>query len=253
MNWLTRWLGRPPPAPIDSALWQRQLRRIDGAAALPAGRLARWHQLCARFLADKAITPTADCPLTQDDRLLIAMLCCEPVIDLGYAWLRGWHQVIVYPGSFGVRRQHLDEDSGVLHEWDDELAGECWEQGPVILSLEDAIQAAEAPESGYQVVAHEIAHKLDLLDGHLDGTPPLPDAAWRRDWIDDFQRAFDALRAEVDGGRDTAIDPYAGESPDEFFAVVSEYHFTDPALLGEAMPEVAAHLARFYHPPQAPA
>jgi len=158
MKWLTRWLGSPPPAPIDPALWQALLTRFDGAEVPSSARMLRWRDLTARFLADKAITPAADCALSESDRVLIAMLCCEPVLDLGYGWLRGWHQVIVYPGGFGVRRQHVDEDSGVLHEWDDELAGECWEQGPVILSLEDAIQAVDAPESGYHVVVHEIAH-----------------------------------------------------------------------------------------------
>ncbi len=249
MKWLIRWLGGRPPAPIDSALWHAQVSRIDGAEALSPPGMRRWRELTARFLSDKAITPAAGCELSDGDRLLVAMLCCAPVRDLGYEWLRGWHEVIVYPGSFGVRRQHLDEDSGVLHEWDDELAGECWEQGPVILSLEDCVQAAEAPEPGYQVVVHEIAHKLDLLDGRLDGVPPLPDAGWRRRWIADFQHAFDALQREVDVGREPRIDPYACESPDEFYAVVSEYHFTDPELLAEAMPEVAEHLARFYHPP----
>lgn len=247
MKWLRRWLGGPPPAPLDDALWSAQLARIDGAEALSSFRAARWRQFTTRFLADKAIAAAADCELSEADRVLIAMLCCEPVLDLGYEWLRGWHEVIVYPGQFGVRRHRLDEDSGIVHEWDDELAGECWEQGPVILSLVDAIQAAEAPLSGFQVVTHEIAHKLDLLDGSLDGVPPLDDAAWHARWVDDFQRAFDALCAQVEAGHETPIDPYATEAPDEFFAVVSEYHFTDPELLAEQMPDVAEHLARFYH------
>lgn len=247
MKWLRRWLGSTPPAPLDEALWLAQLARIDGAEALSSSRAAHWRHCTTRFLADKAIVPAADCELSEADRVLIAMLCCEPILDLGYHWLRGWNEVIVYPGQFGVRRHQLDEDSGIVHEWDDELAGECWEHGPLILSLADAIQAAEAPLCGFQVVAHEIAHKLDLLDGSLDGVPPLDDAAWRARWVADFQRAFDALHAQVDAGHETAIDPYAAEAPEEFFAVVSEYHFTDPQFLTEHLPEVAMHLARFYH------
>ena len=54
---------------------------------------------------------------------------------------------------------------------------------------------------------------------------------------------------QVDAGHETAIDPYAAEAPEEFFAVVTEYHFSAPQLLAEAMPEVAVHLARFYGPP----
>ena len=44
------------------------------------------------------------------------------------------------------------------------------------------------------------------------------------------------------------IDDYAAESPEEFFAVCSEYHFSDANRLRDAMPEVAAHLQRFYGP-----
>ena len=53
---------------------------------------------------------------------------------------------------------------------------------------------------------------------------------------------------EVDAGRETTIDSYAAEAPEEFFAVCSEYHFSDPALLRAELPEVAAHLRRFYGP-----
>jgi Mlc titration factor MtfA (ptsG expression regulator) len=90
-----------------------------------------------------------------------------------------------------------------------------------------------------------MAHKLDVLDGALDGTPPLP-RPWQREWARDFQAAYDKLAQQVDAGRNTAIDGYAAEAPEEFFAVVTEYHFSDPALLRRTMPKVAAHLERFY-------
>ena len=61
--------------------------------------------------------------------------------------------------------------------------------------------------------------------------------------------AYDALCARVDAGDDSPIDDYATESPEEFFAVCTEYHFSDPARLRDAMPEVAAHLQRFYGAP----
>ena len=79
----------------------------------------------------------------------------------------------------------------------------------------------------------------------MDGTPPLP-RSWQHVWAEDFQRSYDAFCRQVDTGSDTVIDPYASESPEEFFAVASEYHFSAPALLQAEMPEVAAHLRRFY-------
>jgi Mlc titration factor MtfA (ptsG expression regulator) len=54
---------------------------------------------------------------------------------------------------------------------------------------------------------------------------------------------------QVESGQDTAVDGYAAEAPEEFFAVCSEYHFTNPGILRSAMPLVADHLARFYGTP----
>jgi Mlc titration factor MtfA (ptsG expression regulator) len=135
----------------------------------------------------------------------------------------------------------------VLHEWDDDLIGEAWETGPVILSWADVQEDLASPRDGFCVAVHEIAHKLDALDGVLDGTPPLP-RAWQRQWAEDFQRTFDAFAEHVDRGRKSDIDPYAAEAPEEFFAVCTEYHFSAPDLLRDAFPEVAAHLARLYGP-----
>jgi len=93
---------------------------------------------------------------------------------------------------------------------------------------------------------HEIAHKLDMLDGPADGVPRMPASIARREWIDTMQPAYDRLVRDVERGRETWIDPYAAESADEYFAVVSELHFSDPAGLARTIPSVAALLARFY-------
>ncbi|HEX2082715.1 MAG TPA: M90 family metallopeptidase, partial [Xanthomonadaceae bacterium] len=154
--------------------------------------------------------------------------------------------LLVYPDAFRAHRSHVDA-AGVLHEWDDELIGEAWEQGPLVLSWADVCADIDEPDAGYCVAVHEMAHKLDALDGLLDGTPPLP-RTWQREWAGDFQRAYDDFAAAVDAGRETTIDAYAAEAPEEFFAVCSEYHFSDPATLRAAMPKVAAHLQRLYGP-----
>jgi len=93
---------------------------------------------------------------------------------------------------------------------------------------------------------HEIAHKLDLLDGAMNGVPQLPSTIARREWIATMQASYDRLTRAVERGRDTYIDPYACEGADEFFAVASELHFSDPAGFAHAEPETAALLARYY-------
>ena len=217
------------------------------SAALDEPRRARLAGLVARFLHDKTVTPIGGLALDARERTMLAALCCLPLLEFGERGLDGWSQLIVYPDAFRVNRSHVDA-AGVMHEWEDELIGEAWESGPVILSWADVAADCADPRAGYCVAAHEIAHKLDALDGVLDGTPALP-RAWQREWARDFQQAYDALCRAVDADEDTAIDPYAAEAPEEFFAVVTEYHFGDPARLRGAMPAVAAHLERLYGRP----
>jgi len=243
-SWLTR-LRRSIPEP-DPELWREARMRVPWIGALDTVRDARLRTLAARFLHRKTITPVATLVLDDAQRLQLAALCCLPLLEFGEQGLHGWSQLIVYPDAFRVNRSHVDA-AGVLHEWDDELIGEAWESGPVVLSWADIQADLASPREGFCVAVHEIAHKLDALDGALDGTPPLP-RDWQRAWARDFQGAYDALAREVDAGRETTIDSYAAEAPEEFFAVCSEYHFSDPALLRAELPEVAAHLRRFYGP-----
>ena len=239
---------RKGPLPdLDDARWRQAAAGLPWLRGIDADRDRRLRALVAEFLRDKTITPLQELRLNQVQQLRLAMLCCLPLLEFGREGLHGWSQLLVYPQAFRVQRNHMDAH-GVLHEWDDELIGEAWERGPVILSWADVRADIAAPADGFCVVAHEIAHKLDALDGAMDGTPPLP-RDWQRQWARDFQRAYEALCADVDAGRETAIDPYAAESPEEFFAVCTEHHFSDAATLHAAMPEVAAHLRRFYGMP----
>lgn len=245
---LTRWWAcRRGAAPLPESVFDPVRDRCAWIAGLGADLQERLRVLAGDFLRRKAITPVQGLQLSDRDRGLIASLCCLPVLHLGGHWLGGWHEVVVYPGAFRVRRSEIDEPTGVLHEWDEELAGEAWSAGPLVLSWQDLLLDLDEPAEGCNVVAHEIAHKLDLRDGVLDGTPPLP-AARQRTWARDFQAAFDALCAEVEAERETRIDPYAATAPEEFFAVVSEYHFSAPEVLRDALPAVAEHLADFYGP-----
>lgn len=196
------------------------------------------------FLARKRLHALAGAVLDDYWRLLIAMQACLPALQQGPASLRGWRDVLVYPGEFKVRRNHHDDHTGVVTEGDQVLIGEAWEHGPLVLSLADVQLDLEQPWDGYNVVVHEMAHKLDMLDGPPDGVPPLRDIPRRR-WIEQFQLAFDRL-AGAAPGHDSPIDSYASESPAEYFAVVSELHYSQPAMLRRAEPAVAELLAAFY-------
>ena len=129
-----------------------------------------------------------------------------------------------------------------MHEFDDQVAGEAWEGGPVLLSWFDRPEAAD----GMNVVIHEFAHKLDMLNGPPDGLPPLHEGMKRQAWIDAFEPAYADFCARVDDGEETWIDPYAAEHPAEFFAVTSEVFFEAPDLLRHEYPAVYEQLRQFY-------
>ncbi len=243
---MIRRLFRRPPADIDPSSWQQVLATVSWVAALDDVRAQRLRMLAARFLHDKAITPIGGLALDDADRTTLAALCCLPLLEFGAEGLHGWSELLVYPDAFRVDRSHVDA-AGVMHEWEDDLAGEAWEHGPLVLSWADVTADLASPRDGCCVAVHEMVHKLDALDGVLDGTPPLP-RAWQREWARDFQQAYDGFVDRVDRGLHTRIDPYAAEAPEEFFAVCSEYHFSDPARLARELPTVAEHLLRLYGP-----
>src|SRR5690606_7695323 len=116
-SFLRRW--RRTPAQLDDALWQQVCRDCPWLRPLDDARIARLRGLVLLFLQRKAITPVAGLELDDAQRLLLAALCCLPLLEFGREGLHGWSELVVYPDAFRVRRSHTDA-AGVLHEWDDE-------------------------------------------------------------------------------------------------------------------------------------
>lgn len=238
-----RFLARHP---LDPALWaevRRQLPILDG---LSADELRLLAERALLFLRDKRLNALPGVELDDLRRLLLAAQAQLPLLHLPELnWYQGFHELLLYPDDFLSPQKHRDP-AGVIHEFDDERSGETSFQGPVIL-------AWPGVESGggwdaYNLVIHELAHKLDMLDGDANGLPPLHRDMRVSDWASAMQSAYDDLNRRLDHNphAHTAIDPYAAENPAEFFAVTSEYFFTGPDLLHAAYPKVYEQLALFY-------
>lgn len=246
--------GRRPPPDIPEALWRREVAALPFLARLTPTELARLRGLCARFLQEKQFAAAGDLELSDPMCLSIALQGCLPVLNLGLEWYQGWVEILVYPGEFLVHRQVMDEN-GVIHEYREVASGEAWHGGPLILSWSDAAMAGE----GYNVVIHEFAHKLDMINGPADGIPPLPDRAALDRWVaaldqayGDFCRQVDRAEALPESAAQEAwdalpLDPYGTENPGEFFAVASESFFETPTVLAQAYPTFYRELAAFYH------
>ena len=220
---------------MDEKLW---LSAVGKHPFIPNNE--KIHRLVLLFLAEKEFSGAHGLEVTDGMRVSIAAQACLPILELGIDWYAGWSGVVVYPGDFRVRRREMDED-GVLHEWDDELAGEAMPGGPVVLSWDAAAHDAEI-----NVVIHEFAHKLDMLNGEADGLPPLHVGMDRRAWQAGFAAAYEGFCDALERGRDTWLDPYAAEHPSEFFAVLSERFFVEGKETKRRYPDVYDQLRLFY-------
>jgi Mlc titration factor MtfA (ptsG expression regulator) len=242
MGWLRNWRRRRLLAQhrIDEALWRKVTQPMAFLHGLSREETQRLRDFALLLLAEKQFSGARGLQLDDAMRLSIAVQASLPVLCLGLDRYDDWSEIVVYAGDFKVRIREADEE-GVVHEFDEERAGESWRGGPVVLSWDAALNAP-----GMNVVIHEFAHKLDMANGEADGMPPLHSGVDRVAWTQAFRVAYEGFCDAVDRGKDTWLDPYASESPGEFFAVVSEAFFTAPNETRRRYPDVYEQLERYY-------
>jgi hypothetical protein len=252
---------------IPAQLWQATLADLPFLQRLNASDRDDLRQLCGRLLATKVMSGASGLELSAAIQVSIAAQACLPILKLGIDWYRGWRGIVVYPSEYVARRRVQDE-AGLVHEFDETAAGEAWEAGPVVVSwARDPADAAT--DAAFNVVIHEFAHKLDLLNGEVDGLPALDrrlhpglqPQRWRRALRDAYERfcaAVDLVESELPDDLDPEsaeadphyaglpLDPYAAQDEGEFFAVSSEAFFVDPQRLRDAFAEWYELLAAFY-------
>ena len=242
MGWFRNWRRRRLLAHrrIDEALWRSVTQTLPFLDGLSRDETQRLQSLSLLLLVEKEFSGAQGLELDDAMRLSIAVQACLPVLHLGLDRYDVWSEIVVHPGDFKVRVTETD-DHGVVHEFDDERAGESWQGGPVVLSWDAAVNAP-----GMNVVIHEFAHKLDMASGEADGMPPLHSGMDRRAWEETFRIAYAGFCDAVDREKETWLDAYAAEAPAEFFAVISEAFFEKPNETRRRYPDVYEQLKLFY-------
>jgi Mlc titration factor MtfA (ptsG expression regulator) len=232
-------------AAIPEPLWREALETLPFMAIFTAAELTRLRAKVVLFLNAKAIVGARGHEVTPLQRVIIAIQACVLVLHLDMAFYDGFENVIVYPGEF-VPDWEWEDEAGVVHRNDGPLAGEAMPGGPVVLSWPDVAASADWDSAGMNLVIHEFAHKIDMRNGDANGCPPMPATMPVNVWKKALADAYDDFSARIDRDEPTEIDPYAAESPAEFFAVLSEVFFADPLLLRHEYPVVYAQLTAFY-------
>jgi Mlc titration factor MtfA (ptsG expression regulator) len=216
---------------IPDALWDTTLAALPFIAARPPDQRERLRRMASLFLDRKEFNGAQGFVVTDAIALAVAVQACLPVLELGIDAYDGFVGIVMHRDVVVAAREQADEH-GVVHAWEEELAGEAMEGGPLMLSWADVLPQGETTGTAYNVVIHEFAHVLAARSGTA--------------LLDALMPAYDSYCERVVCGHETVIDTYAAEAPDEFFAVASETFFVAASALREEQPALYRLLASYY-------
>jgi Mlc titration factor MtfA (ptsG expression regulator) len=223
---------------------------------IAAARVAHWStldddererlgELAEELLVDKRWEAAQGFELTDEVRVVIAAQAAVLGLGLDFDCFHAVTLVIVHPTVVTRHGEWSGPAPGVVTAGPRQSVGQAHPRsGPVLISWDQARASAGRLGDGYNVVLHEFAHKIDMLDDLVDGTPPIPDPAARQRWIDVCTAEYLRLRAGETGG---PLRDYAAVTPAEFFAVATEVFFDLPHRLRDERPELYEVLRDFYN------
>jgi Mlc titration factor MtfA (ptsG expression regulator) len=197
------------------------------------------------FVAEKNWEGCGGLTMTDEVRVTVAAQAAVLVLGIGEEYFDHVPSILVYPSAYVARGTSVG-DGGIVTEGDSARLGEAWYRGPVIFSWVDVLAGGRGTARG-NVVYHEFAHQLDMLNGRVcDGTPPLQTADQDRRWLETTGEEYRRLCHECAHHHHTLIDCYGATSPAEFFAVSTEAFFTRAHAFKHRHPQLYAVLQEVY-------
>ena len=214
-------------------------------ATLDADERARLGDLLEWFVQRKRFEAARGFQLTQPVVLTVAANAALLVLGVGRDAYRDVASIIVHRGTITHRGVRSTSIRGVVADGPRQLAGHALDRrGPVVISWRAARSDARRPGSGHNVILHELAHKLDAVDGIFDGTPELGGRADRERWVRVCTAEYRRLRRRPDPA--SVLRDYAATNPAEFFAVATEAFFETPLELQASRPRLYDVLGGYY-------
>jgi Mlc titration factor MtfA (ptsG expression regulator) len=194
------------------------------------------------LIADKDWEAAHGFDLTDEMIVTIAAQAALLILELPADSYRDVRTILVHPSYMMLEGEH-SMAGGVVSSERTAIDGQAVFGGPVVVSWDAARYEARHPGRGANVVFHEFAHKLDMLDGTIDGTPSIVGDEARERWVEVCTRVFHAVEIGHGGH---ALRAYAGVNAGEFFAVATEVFFDNPHDLRHEHPDLYDCLRDFY-------
>ena len=244
--YVRRYKRRKLMAQPFPASWRAIIkRRLPYFRALPADLQLQLKKHIQVFIAEKQFIGCDGLEVTDEMRVTIAAQACLLLLNRPDYYYPKLNSILLYPAAFIVPNSSADA-AGVMHEQRRVLSGESWGQGRVILSWADSLAGAANPGDGRNVVIHEFAHQLDQEKGIANGAPLLERSSDYQQWSGVMASEFASLQRQAALGETGLFDHYGATNPAEFFAVISEVFFEQPAVLAAQYPKLYQQLSRFY-------
>ncbi len=197
------------------------------------------------FIAEKNWEGCGGQRITDEVQVTIAAYACLLILNIKHDYYPDVESILVYPSGYDVKNRVADA-SGVVDEAPAHLLGEAWKQGPVVLSWVDALVGGQDSKDGHNVVLHEFAHKLDLLDGAADGVPRLESDGDYDRWSDVMSAEYEMLVQQSEQGKASLLDSYGATNAAEFFAVATECFFEKPGQMLQSHARLYEVMKAFY-------
>jgi len=223
--------------------WKRYLAELPFYSSLGHKERLKLQDDARILIAEKSWEGCGGRRMTDRIKVVVAAQAALLILNLDHDFFRKVDSILVYPGTFMVPSEHQGRD-GVMHADTGANLGLAAHRGPVVLSWEAVLEGARDPHDGRNVVLHEFAHKLDMLDEFADGTPPLSGREQYKAWSDIMGREYEKLCRS--GGRGGVLDSYGATDPAEFFAVATECFFEVPRRVKRLHPGLYGLLSRYY-------
>lgn len=237
LAWLRRRRRRRLLATPFPEAWRALLSRYPFYTRLDERECGRLHDILRVLVAEKRWEGIG-LEVTDEIRVTVAACAALPLLAIEHAYYEDVTSILLYPTTFGSVTHGGQQGDGAS------LLGEAWYRGPVRLAWDSALGGVLNAEDGRNVILHEFAHRLDMLDGFVDGTPQLKDrsayAAWTRVMTEEFER----LRGKRRGK--SMLDPYGARNEGEFFAVATEAFFEQPRQMKRRHPALYEVLQGYF-------
>lgn len=222
----------------SSAIKSALQNNISFYQKLPDDKKEIFSRRVEKFLEATKITAVGDYTVTAEDKAYVGASAIIPIWAFEDWEYNNIDEVLLYPANFTNDFDFKNEQANILG-----MVGDGALNRTMILSL-TALKDGFKREDGHNTGIHEFVHLIDMADGDVNGIPLyLLSKDSISPWMNHMRQTLKDIRDD-----ETNLNPYAGKSATEFFAVIAEYFFEKPVMLEKEHPEIYRLLKKMFTP-----